>query len=356
MRIPCLSKFPKVITADDINEMLVVLQQHKICPRNPDNRFVSMMEIRKTVFMKSRKASLVSAYLDHTTVVVGGSSYNKTVRVCGCDVIVPVGSTRCASCTKYRSTLRVSYSNFLKLKNVVSMMCSSSHANLRYMNLQHRSARAANKRIISGIQKKKVIALEKKLAKCIHDGGLELDEPLHNDLVTVMTGTSLDNDAFPEGSFRRQFWLQQLQIAQAKDKRQARWHPLIIRWCLALKLSSSAAYSTLRDTGFISLLSSRTLCDYTHVFESKTGIQEEVNNDLATEAKLDSLEEYEKYVCVIFDEVKVKEGLVFNKHSGQIIGFIDLGSVNSSIDKLQERIDKPTFELAKSYLWSGDYL
>ena len=52
---------------------------------------------------------------------------------------------------------------------------------------------------------------------------------------------------------------------------------------------------------------------------------------------------------VIFDEVKVKEGLVFNKHSGQIIGFVDIGDINNEIEKLEETINKPP-ELAKSML------
>ena len=48
---------------------------------------------------------------------------------------------------------------------------------------------------------------------------------------------------------------------------------------------------------------------------------------------------------VILDEVK---GLVFNKHSGQIVGFINIGDINN---KLEETIDKP-LELARLILKS----
>lgn len=85
--------------------------------------------------------------------------------------------------------------------------------------------------------------------------------------------------------------------------------------------------------------SERTLRDYTHVFKPKSGIQPEVNDQLAKEAKLDELEPWQASVCIVFDEVKIKEGLVYDKHSGHIIGFTDLGDMNEQIDKL-DAVDK----------------
>ena len=34
-----------------------------------------------------------------------------------------------------------------------------------------------------------------------------------------------------------------------------------------------------------------------------------------------------KYVCLKFEEVKVKERLVYNKDSMEIIGFVDIGDI-----------------------------
>ena len=39
-------------------------------------------------------------------------------------------------------------------------------------------------------------------------------------------------------------------------------------------------------------------------------------------------------VSLSMDEMKIKNGLVFNKHSGQLTGFVDLGSVNADIEKV----------------------
>ena len=42
-----------------------------------------------------------------------------------------------------------------------------------------------------------------------------------------------------EGSFRPVFWDQQLQNSKKGDARQHRWHPLMIKWCLNLKIFST---------------------------------------------------------------------------------------------------------------------
>ena len=69
---------------------------------------------------------------------------------------------------------------------------------------------------------------------------------------------------FPEGSFRRVFWDQQIKNARVKDSRQVRWHPLMIKWCLNMQLISGDAYHAMRTAGFITLPSDRTLRDYTN--------------------------------------------------------------------------------------------
>ena len=53
------------------------------------------------------------------------------------------------------------------------------------------------------------------------------------------------------------------------------------------------------------------------------------------EAKLNEIPEYQKYVGLIFDEVKVKEELVYNKESMEIIGIVDLGDLSKQL-KLYE--------------------
>lgn len=101
------------------------------------------------------------------------------------------------------------------------------------------------------------------------------------DLLGIMNENSTNiKQAYPEGSFARLFWEEQLKAASVKDARQIRWHPLMIKWCLNLKLISSAAYHTVRTSGFLRLPSERTLRDYTHYFKSQAGFLPDLNEQL----------------------------------------------------------------------------
>lgn len=195
---------------------------------------------------------------------------------------------------------------------------------------------------------RQIRSLEEKVKKGIFLKGVNVDEKLHADLLSIMKNMSMDQPIFPEGSLRRLFWMEQIKAASLKDMRNVRWHPLIIRWCLSLKLSSSSAYRAMRDSGFIKLPSERTLRDYYNVFKSKPGIQAEVNEQLAREASLDELESWQTHVCVIFDEVKIKEGLVYDKYSGDIIGYTDLGSINEHLDNLEVTLEDESIPVATS--------
>ena len=92
--ISCLSSFPNVIDgADYINAILTTLQAHKVCPGNPDEKFVSMVESSvNTGVIMSRKSSGVSGSIDNTAVVF---DYSKTVRSAGCETIIPCHKMFC---------------------------------------------------------------------------------------------------------------------------------------------------------------------------------------------------------------------------------------------------------------------
>ena len=152
---------------------------------------------------------------------------------------------------------------------------------------------------------------------------------MQDDLTSIMEEMSNDvRKMNPEQSFRRLFWEQQLQAINAKDVRQVRWHPALIKWCLHLKFKSSSAYHALRSTGVLTLPSERTLRDYTHWIKGEVGFQVSVNRQLIKEAKI--REEKDEYVTLVFDEMKVREDLVFDKHSCRLVGFVNLGEINNT--------------------------
>lgn len=179
--------------------------------------------------------------------------------------------------------------------------------------------------------------MREKIRKLTQEQGENLDKDLHSDLLQIMhENEDHIQRAYPNGSFSRLFWEEQLKAASVSDSRQTRWHPVIIKWCLNLKLMSSSAYHALRTSGFIKLPSERTLRDYTNYFANKPGFQHEVNQQLIDEVNLDVLPEERRYVALLIDEMKIKEGLVYNKYSGEMIGFTNLGDINDQLLRLEE--------------------
>ena len=54
-----------------------------------------------------------------------------------------------------------------------------------------------------------------------------------------------------------------------------------------------------------------------------------------SQTNISSLPEFQKYVCLVFDEVKIKEDLVYNKNTAKIIGFTNLGDINNQLLELE---------------------
>ena len=68
-----------------------------------------------------------------------------------------------------------------------------------------------------------------------------------------------------------------------------------------------------------------TLGDYTSYIPAQTGFSTEVDQNLLDVAFLSN--ELNKYVMIIMDEVHIKQDLVYDKHHGCLIGFIDLENI-----------------------------
>ena len=162
----------------------------------------------------------------------------------------------------------------------------------------------------------------------IEKSGIGLDDSLHSEFVDMMSeyNTAI-KVKYGEGTFHRLFWQQQQQSLLTSPT-QRRWHPMFIRWCLHLKMTSSAAYDSLR--GILKLPCGRTLRDYTRWIRAGVGLQTEVMEQLRNEVEINSMQEWQKYVGVVFDEVKIKEGIVYDKESCSVMGFVDLGSVSNA--------------------------
>ena len=71
-------------------------------------------------------------------------------------------------------------------------------------------------------------------------------------------------------------------------------------------------YSELRNASFLRLPSGRTLSDYKNFCSAKSGWQLSVLNGMRSSYNEQKLPEVGKLGALIFDEVKIKEGLLFD--------------------------------------------
>ena len=116
------------------------------------------------------------------------------------------------------------------------------------------SYRIENKMLKSEIQN-----LQHEISK----SSMKVDDGLSADLIKIMSNV----DKSEVSPFMKFFWEEQQKYLNASCKTSIRYHPVIIRYCLALQVKSAAAYNEIcydekTGTGFVVLPSQRRLRDY----------------------------------------------------------------------------------------------
>ena len=114
----------------------------------------------------------------------------------------------------------------------------------------------------------------------------------------------------------------------------------MIRFCLYLRHQSGKAYEALRQSGCVMLPSQRTLRDYSHAVEAVVGFSREVDSQLMIASKVATCEEWEKFVVVLIDEMYIREDLVYEKNTGTLIGFVNLGEINNHLLAFEHSLDQ----------------
>lgn len=67
--------------------------------------------------------------------------------------------------------------------------------------------------------------------------------------------------------------------------------------------------------------------------QTGVGFSRDVDQQLMKEANVK--EEKDRFVALVWDEMKVKEGLVFDKHACNLVGFTNICQINDELDKVQ---------------------
>ena len=210
-----------------------------------------MVEAKKGKLMSKDGKSITARVDDFSTVYLNGDAYSKTVRASKCEILVH--GSKCPSCVSYRDSLRRIYHRWLKQKSP-SRQSSKSKVNIRWLNTPEKSSRYSQLRTRLDAKNKEVKRLQDKISYLTKQNGILLESNLESNFKDIMNEmTNKVHTECPEGSFKRIFWDQQLKAANIKDRKQIRWHPAIIKWCLHLKFISSGAYHALRESGMITL-------------------------------------------------------------------------------------------------------
>ena len=255
-----------------------------------------------------------------------------------CEVLIESSESqkvlRCQACVKHRKLLCTMAARILK-DDGTSPSRHSTYANLLSPEKDQRLHNMA-KELTKFRQRNE--RLKKRLDAAVKTVGVTVDSVLHNDLKEVMEKEA-DKvyAAYPEESFQWLFWEQQQKVASLKDACSMKWHPLIIKWCLYLRHLSGKAYELLHKTGAVSLPSQRTLRDYTHYVSTMIGFSAEIDKQLLDLVSFDK--EYNRYVSLVMDEVHIKKDLVYDKHEGMLIGFVNLGETNNHLMEYEASLD-----------------
>ena len=159
------------------------------------------------------------------------------------------------------------------------------------------------------------------LKEQIDSNNIVVDDKMNSDLVSIIQNT---NNLPP---FMKFFWEEQQKYIKC-NKKGIRYHPAIIRYCLNLQAKSSSMYEEIRydektGTGFLVLPSKRRLRDYKNYIRPQRGFNPDIIKELAD--KTSNFSDQEKYVTILIDEMKIQEDLVWDKHTGELIGYVDLG-------------------------------
>ena len=240
-----LARFQSPLTDDKLSDMIKAIDNADLCPGNPDEKFISVVRDKGEIVRGARGTGDVIASIDNSVVRDhSGKQYQCTVRRVDCDLLCEKSSQyplHCKSCQSFRSTLRSMVSRQSNERD--SRTSTSSHTRYCDLTPAKKDKRLKNLHQALKASNQKVKRLQAKIDKLIANKAVRLQDSDSADISHIVTEVSpIVEDAYPLNSPQHIFWDQQKRYNSAKDKRQMRWHPLVVRFALNLKYLSGTAY------------------------------------------------------------------------------------------------------------------
>ena len=190
--------------------------------------------------------------------------HGEVLRPKSCALLVPCHKRRCHDCIKVRRRL----SDRKAAADKQLDQTPPAKKGDKYCSSAEKKRRSKRKSARIDSLKRENRRLRMKIAKLLRQQGVSLDPTTSTDLASILESSEEDLDKLTY--FQRVLIEQQIKAAKAKRPCGMRWHPAIIRFALAIRAKSGAAYEELSEV--LSLPSERTLYDYSHAMSPKGSV------------------------------------------------------------------------------------
>ena len=330
-----LSQSRHIKCLDGIEELTKLIENSSLCqglPQDDDNKSRAIDPTWEEKVEKFTKSTIIR----HSIPKVPSESHfqsSVTFRSPECEVILDVKIPDAEICSPCLQTDKV-----IKKAEKKKMKSWATPAKSKASLASGGPEKLRATLIATRLQNKQLEERLQQLEAQIGEKGMPISEGLEKDILKIMGGQNLE--ATPHMKF---FWQQQMKLLQT-GKMGRRYHPQIIRFALSLHGKSPAAYRELQDSGALILPSERVLRDYKNYFKPKAGLNEE--NIQALREKVASFTAIQHYVALVMDEMKIQSNLVFDKYTGDLIGFVDLGDPATNYATLGDEDVMATHALA----------
>ena len=237
--------------------------------------------------------------------------------------------SKCDSCKKFEK----SNERQIRMKEKIANTPAKLNAPLSKTNPNH--VNLALKQ-----QRRKCTELEKKKSKMqeqINLIGVKVTPVLKDDVHDLM-----ENNLEAVSPFMKLFWKEQKKYLSINPNAR-KYHPMIIRFCLSLAAKSPSTYDELRNSNILILPSRGTLVIRQNAIWPHAGLNRSVIDELIKIASL--LKGYQRCAVLSFDEIKIHENLVFDKCTGDLIDYVDLGDIELNYGTFQDVNDLATHAL-----------
>ena len=320
MRLPAeshhLAQFPAVLTLPSAISLIDLVDSLNVCAGNSD--FPDLV--------KAEEGDKGQTPITITGRDVYQTYPFSTIRHEMCSLLVGKPHVRCDMCKIHRGDLS---SKLAKWRNSVCQRLQGPSIRTRNDRLSTSQLRAkatllqAQKRAL--LRKNRI--MKEKIAQMIKAEGVPLVH--QQDVLLRKVFEESDCSSIESSTPASLLWKQHDE--SLKKGKAMRWHPAIIRFCIALRSKSSSAYNLIRESGFLQLPHPTTLHPYSHFATPASGF----NSDLVLRIINDHISEemppHHRDVSLLFDEMKIKSGLVYSKATGNVVGVVDVGSIGNEI-------------------------